>query len=218
MAHSSNKTILFTRPDYDLVTNYLFYWTTKLLKEATDRGHGILDLESKKAIPKELNGRLKKMKPELCVINGHGSETTIYGYDNEPLVDASNLHFLKGTIMYARSCSTGAQLGQDCVDAGVLAYIGYSEKFWLCYDIEKTHHPLEDKIANYVMMPSNQVVVSLLKGKSAAEATKRSIEYSKKMMKELMSSDAPEGASDMLACVFTNMKHQVCLGKQDASI
>jgi hypothetical protein len=218
MALSSTKTVLITRPSYDLVTNYLFYWSKNLLEEASKKGAKVLDLPEQRANAKELSSVLQKMTPELCVINGHGSDNTIYGQDNKPMLNASNNHLLKNAVVYARSCSTGAKLGAMCIAKGTQAYIGYTQPFWLCYDIEKTHHPLEDNIANYVMMPSNQVVVSLLKGNTAIESSKRSKAYSRTMMKELMSSNAPDGASNILSCVWINMKNQVCLGNPEAVI
>ena len=213
-----SKTVLFTRPNYDLVTNYLSYWSGTLIEEAEKKGHKTLVLDGKKANSKELTSRLKKMNPDLSVINGHGNEYAIYGNDNQPMLDNSNNKHLKGSVVYARSCSTGSNLGDLSIAKGVNAYIGYKQPSWLCYDIEKTHHPLEDKIANYVLMPSNQVVISLLKGNSASYASKRSKEYSRTMMNKLMSSDAPEGASNILSCVWLNMKNQVCLGNQEATI
>jgi|GEM_PF-881037 len=218
MVPSLHKTVLFTRPNFDLVTNYLFYWSSKLIEEAEKKSYKILDLSDRKANPKELNSRLTKMLPELCVINGHGSPTSLHGHDNIVLVDKSNAGNLKGSIVYARSCSTGAGLGVECVKKGVRAYIGYAQPFWLCYDKDNTHHPLDDKLAQYALIPSNQVVTSLLKGNTAGQAAERSQQYSRDMMRKLMSSDAPDGASGILSCVWTNMRNQVCIGDEEATI
>ncbi len=218
MARSLNKTILVTRPNYDLVTNYLYYWSKKIIDEAHKKGLNVLDIRDSKVTAKEFESRLQKMQPELVVINGHGNSSTVVGHNNEPILHTANAEKVSRAIVYARSCNSAAILGAQCVSKGTHAYIGYSEQFWLCFDKDKTHHPLEDKIAAYVLGPSNQAIISLMKGNSAGEASKRSKEYSRRMMSKLMSSDAPYGANDMLACVWTNMNFQVCLGNSNASI
>jgi uncharacterized protein with FMN-binding domain len=218
MARSFNKTILVTRPNYDLVTNYLYYWSKKIIDEARKKGLNVLDIKDSKVTAKEFEGRLQKMQPELVVINGHGNSSTIVGHNEEPILHVNTAEKVSGTIVYARSCNSATILGARCVSKGTRAYIGYSEKFWLCFDKAKTHHPLEDKIAAYVLGPSNQTIISLMKGNAAGDASKRSKEYSRRMMSRLMSSDAPDGANDMLACVWTNMNFQVCLGNASASI
>lgn len=213
-----SKTVLFARPDYDVVTSYFFYWTSKLILMSDKKGYKALDLHSNRAVRNELEGRLKKMKPELCVINAHGATDRMVGHDNNILIDESSVVLLKDTIMYARSCNTGASLGHKCIAGGMKSYIGYTQPFFLPYDKNMIQKPLNDKVAKYALLPSNQVVISLLKGKTTGEASSRSKEASRKMMIELMGSNAPDGANTILTCVWANMKSQVCLGDMNSTI
>jgi len=218
MARSTNKTLLITRPNYDIVTNYFYYWSKQIIEEAQRQGHAVLDISEDRANGKEFTGRVAKMKPELIVVNGHGNGSLIVGHDQRPLLSTTNADVSEGSIVYARACESAQALGPACVRSGAKAYIGYAQPFWLCFDRTSMHRPLEDKRAGYVMIPSNQAILSLVKGNTAGEASQRSKEASRKMMTKLMSSDAPEGASQILSCVWTNMHFQQCLGDASGTI
>src|SRR3990167_5540817 len=165
----NGKTILVSRPGHDLVTKYLFDWSKRLLELAEEKGANTLDLRKQKANRKEVTSRIGKLNPNVILLNGHGDANTVCGHNNKAIVDRKNKSVLKGSITYARSCDSAAALGPECVKNGAKAYIGYIEPFWLPYDVDKTHHPLEDKTAQYVLEPSNHVIVSLLKGHSAGD-------------------------------------------------
>lgn len=218
MALSSDKTLLITRPSHDVVTSYLHYWSRNVVEQAESKGMKVLDLPDHKAVPKEFDGRLKKMKPNLVILNGHGNSHEVCGHDNVALLHADSPAKVKNTVVYARSCDSASVLGEICVQNGTRAYIGYKEKFWLCWDQGKAHHPQEDKIAAYVLEPSNQIISSLLKGRSASEAWEKSQKVSDRMVRKLMSSDAPDGSNGILTFVLWNKINQVCLGQQDAVI
>jgi hypothetical protein len=213
-----SKTLLTTRPINDVLTNYLFHWSEQLLKTAEDKGSTVIDLKQEHANKKEMMSRLKKNRPELVVLNGHGNHSVVTGHNNIPIVDMANADILKDTIVYARACSSASKLGCEAINKGTKAYIGYAQPFFLLYDQNKVQYPMKDEIASYFLQPSNYVVISLLKGHTAAEASLRSKEASKKVMRKLMSSDAPEGAAAYLRCVWYNMTHQACLGDPEARI
>ena len=78
---------LFTRPDYDPVTKYLSAWAKILIDEARAKAIEIIDLVGAKANRKELEGRLKKKRPSLVMLNGHGNDDCVTGQDDEPLVE-----------------------------------------------------------------------------------------------------------------------------------
>jgi hypothetical protein len=185
---------------------------------ATKKGMTIIDLQREKANRKEFTGRVRKTKPELVVLNGHGNPRCVTGHDNEPLVDDKNSTILKETITYARSCSSAQILGQLCVKNGAKAYIGYVQPFIVFFDDTKLQHPLEDEVVANFLEPSNQVVISLLKGHTASEASERSKELSKKKMLKLMSSDAPPEAGVYLQFVRYNMLNQQCIGDPNATL
>jgi hypothetical protein len=213
-----DKTVLFSRPWHDEGTNYLYSWTEELLEKAEQLNYQAIDLQREKSNKRNFVGYLKKFQPHLLHLNGHGAPSVVTGHNNKPLLDQSNSKYTKGSIIYARSCSSAAVLGQDCVKNGAKCYIGYKKPFVIRLDLTKMQKPLEDTIASYTLGPSNKITMSLLKGHSAKKAFDNSQALSKKKLQKLMSSDAPEGASHIIMAVFSNMKNQVLLGKPGAKI
>jgi len=55
----------------------------------------------------------------------HGSEYVLWGDDEEPIIDLSNLHKLAGMHVYCMNCSSGKGLGAHAVGKGILEYWGY---------------------------------------------------------------------------------------------
>lgn len=54
-----NKIFLITRPKHDPITHYLFYWSTKVIKLAKEKGIQVLDLQRERANKKELTSIIK---------------------------------------------------------------------------------------------------------------------------------------------------------------
>lgn len=113
------KALLITRPDHDLTTNYLFFWSEKIIAESQKKNISLMNLAGKKAVRGQLESYLKARKPALVVFNGHGNKDIITGQDNEPLiVSGENEEILAGAIVYARSCEVGLNLGPSLVKNG----------------------------------------------------------------------------------------------------
>ena len=124
------STVIVTRPNHDVTTNYLYFWNKAVLEEAKARNLNVIDLPGSKANRADFSGRVKKTKPKLFILNGHGSETSITGHDNKPLiVKGENEDLLSEGIAYALSCKSANKLGAAAVKAGAKAYIGYSDDF-----------------------------------------------------------------------------------------
>lgn len=214
-----SKTIIITRPEHDPGTKYLSKWSQKIITLAEKKGFQVIDLKEKKASRKDLTGRLKKLKPSLVVLNGHGSSTSITGQDNEILIKTKdNENLLKNKITYAISCDAAKKLGPACAD-NKTAFIGYKDKFILTIDRRYLSKPLSDKRAGKYLNASNQVPLSLIKGKTAEKASKKSKDHFKKAIKSLLTNgrndpDAIEDAKNL----WWNMTHQVCLGNRNARI
>jgi len=81
------KKLLITRPEHDYGTKYLSAWSTKIIKEALAKGVNVIDLHGNKAKQKEFEGRIKKLDPSLIILNGHGDENTVAGFDNEHIIE-----------------------------------------------------------------------------------------------------------------------------------
>ena len=75
------KCFLLTRPDHDLITKYLFYWSRLVIKEAKNVGFKVLDIRGKKATRKNFLTYLKKYQPQLILFNGHGADDLVTGYE-----------------------------------------------------------------------------------------------------------------------------------------
>ncbi len=86
--------MLITRPNHDITTDYLYFWSKTIIDFARKAGFSVVDLSKKRANAKEFISILEKVNPKLVVINGHGSESSVTGYDNETLLNLdSNLRF-----------------------------------------------------------------------------------------------------------------------------
>jgi len=203
--------MIITRPDHDVTTNYLYHWSKPLIS-AAGRRHKVIDLAKKRANASELASIIKKVGPTLIVFNGHGDESTVTGFDNEPLIKAGKNHgILKGSTVYARSCRSAKILGPRCIRSRCRAYLGYDDDFVFFIEEEKITHPLEDKTAKLFLEPSNHVVISLLKGHSAGDSNSRSKELFKRVIQSLATSSAPRESADLVPYLIWDYIHQVCL-------
>lgn len=214
-----SKEILITRPNYDYTTRYISAWAKKVIEFAKSKGYTVLDLKEKRAIKKEFESMISKRNPSGIMLNGHGSESAIAGHDGELLVEAgNNERFLSGKIVYALSCRSARKLGQASIVTGTRAYLGYTEDFIFMYSNEKRTHPMEDKTVALFLEPSNQVVISLLKGWDALTAHKNSRKAFARTMQKLLTSQTRLEDSATLRYLYWDMTHQVCLGDGSACL
>ena len=214
-----NKAFLITRPDHDLATNYLFFWSQLVIQEAKRKQIRVLDLKKKKANKKNFISYLLKHQPELIFFNGHGSAERITGYDNETLIQVGEeIKLLSEKIIYARSCEAGQKLGPALAKKGANSFIGYQRNFFLCYSQKSISQPLNDKIAKIFLEPSNLVPISLLKGSTAKQSYQKSQKAMLRNFRYLLSSKASLIQRDAAPYLWINRKYQVILGKTSAKI
>lgn len=211
--------MLITRPNHDITTNYLYFWSKKIIEEAIRDNEKVVDLKEKRANKKEFTSIIIKTKPSFIVINGHGDENTITGYDNEPLVrSGNNESILRNAIIYARSCSCAKKLGPASIAKGTRAFIGYTDEFVFLIDENYVTQPLNDRTASLFLEASNYVAISLLKRHSASQANNRSKEIFKNTIRKYMTSEAAKVDSELLPYLFWDMNHQKCMGDGKAII
>jgi len=211
-----NQTLLITRPNYDEATTYLFHWSKPVIKLVKKKGNRVVDLAGKKVNRKEFIGRLKKISPDFLFLNGHGNQTTIFGQDNEALLTTKDkLKALKKLIIYSRSCNCASLLGPHCLNNGAKAFIGYKQPFIFIYNPSLSTRPLTDSLAELFLNPSNIVITTLLKGQPPEEADKRSKKAFQKNIQKLLTSETPKEYSAAIRFLFWDMKHQVCLKKEE---
>lgn len=214
----NNKTLLLTRPSYDLITSYFFYWSKSVIELAESKNVTVIDITHQKVTRRQLSGRLRKTKPEIVLLNGHGSPFEVFGDDGKELLTTKNASDLSGSIVYARSCDSGSMLGAFAVHVGARAFIGYAKPFYMGYDKDKITHPTDDALAKLFLEPSNYVVESLLKGHPAEEASRRSKAMSQKTIQRLMSSDSKPEERVYARFIWSNMQYQVCHGDSTAKL
>jgi len=208
---------LITRPNYDPATRYLHAWSQEIITVAKNKKLPVFDLHNKSANKKELSNRIQKLNPKLVVLNGHGDDDLITGQDNEPLIEAGkNDDLLHNRITYAVSCRCGRKLGPKVARTKGTAFIGYDDDFVFSSDRKFLSRPMEDKRAKPFMEASNHVAISLLKGHSASESSKRSKEMFETNFKSLLSSASNPDSLQDARFLWWDMTHQVCLGEMDA--
>ncbi len=208
------KTILATRPDFELTTKYISSWASKVLEFAREKEVVVFDLAKEKANRQELETVVREQSPDFVFLNGHGDYDKVCGQDNECLIEADdNAEILSGKIVYALSCRSADTLGKRAVEKGALAYIGYIEDFIFLFDEKQKDFPLQDKIAQLFLEPSNQVAFSLLAGSSAKEASENSKESFLANVKKMLTSEAPKEQKGIVRYLLWDRRHQVCLEK-----
>lgn len=211
--------LIVTRPQHDVTTRYLSNWAEEIIQLAERKGVDVIDLLRDKANRKELEGRIKKLLPELLFLNGHGDDDTIAGHDNEVLIKAEDNHeMLKGIITYALSCNSGKVLGQKVTEGNDSTFIGYSDEFIFVANNNYITRPLDDPQARPFMKSSNQVIVALIKGHSAREASERSKKLFQEHFIKLSSSNADQDSLQAAQFLWWNMRNQVCLGNGEAKL
>ena len=214
-----NKTILVTQPAHDYTTRYISVWADKVVKYAKDRNDNAVVLRNNRANKNIFKSVINKVNPSFIFLNGHGNNHMVTGQNNMPLLsDTDNLDFLKNKIIYALSCQSAKNLGPYCIDNDVKTYIGYTEDFIFIIDRTKRTNPKQDNIATLFLDASNTVSISLLKGKTTKESYNDSQDTFRKKIRSLLTSESKADQTSTIRFLLWDMKHQVCLGDQDAKI
>lgn len=207
--------ILITRPRYETPTHYLYHWSAVLVEAASSGGNKVFDLEKKKACRKKVESYLNKRAPSIAIFNGHGDTRSVSGQDGEDLiVVGQNTNLLKYCIVFMRACSAGKVLGLEIMKEGAESFIGYREPFrFYTNEEEYFNKPLEDDYARPFFEASNQVGLSLIKGKTAKEADENSRKVYRNIISRLLTSNASN--SFVIPDLLWNMHHQVCYQRED---
>lgn len=215
-----DKLILVTRPKYDDGTEYLSAYASEILKEAKSLNIEVKDFEGIRANRREVEKYLNIKKPNLFFLNGHGNENEICGHNDEIIFSLSNVFILKDKITYARACFAALNLGTHAVKDSKGCFIGYIYPFSFWIDNKRSATPLKDKTASFYLTPSNEIILSLLKGKTAKESDERSRKIMIDNMRKIlvMEQRNEPGATGMLQILWGNYDGQVVLGNEEARI
>lgn len=143
----TSKTLLITRPSHDPTTRYCHYWSEPVIKKAKEKSFRVLDIADEKATKDIFESYLQKQEPQFLFLNGHGTKTEVFGYDDKPILNADNLNTVpEDSIIYVRSCDVGDKLGED-IAKRVLAFIGYRKAFGFYRMNNHMRNPLADPLA-----------------------------------------------------------------------
>lgn len=200
--------LLLTRPRYDTPTHYLFYWAGLLIDEAKKRKIKVIDLDKGKAKKKKLHSYLRKQPIDIVILNGHGNQEAVAGQDETVLSTGDGTDLLRGKIVFIRACDAGTVLGKEIMKMGAKGFIGYIQPFMFPIDKDYFNKPLEDKLAAPALECSNQVGLSLIKGRSVVGAQKDSLDKYAEAIDKYSSSEAT--GSFLLPILLWNMTSQVC--------
>lgn len=181
---------------------------------AEKKGISYKRLKDIEATKKDLEKALNKLDFKMVVFNGHGSETAIGGYNNEPIIELSNSALLQQRITYARVCGAAAVLGKKCVQEGG-CFIGYKFPFMFYSDERWSATPLKDKIASLFLEASNAVPISLIKGNTTFEANENSKKFLLKNINKVLQNKDQDSAL-IAEALWNNYLAQVLLGDEKA--
>ena len=160
---------------------------------------------------------MKKLSPNIVMLNGHGNIDLVMGHQNQILIKAGlNEELLKSKIVYALSCKSAKVLGPKSIQAGALSYTGYEDDFIFVYEPELFSRPLLDKTAGLFLGPSNAFIESLIKGNSVGESFERSVNILKKNFNRALST--LESDSTTARFLWWNLRNFISHGNLDVSI
>jgi len=210
-------TYLITRPEHDDTTHYLSNWSKETIKIAEGQGWKVLDLHGERANKNEFESKMKKLSPNIVMLNGHGNIDLVMGHQNQILIKAGlNEELLKSKIVYALSCKSAKVLGPKSIQAGALSYTGYEDDFIFVYEPELFSRPLLDRTAGLFLGPSNTFIESLIKGNSVRESFERSINILKKNFNRAVST--LESDPTTARFLWWNLKNFISHGNLDVSV
>lgn len=217
-----SRIIVITNPaeQEDAALRYLDSWVHKMIKLAKQQSDTLIfELQKDRANQKELTQIISDNKPQLILFNGHGSDNCIMGYKGNILIKCDeNEHLVKDKIIHALSCSSGKELGIQCIKIGTLAYIGYREEFKFVHSNKQSREDiLNDDMANFILEPAYEAVVALIQGDTAKNAYNRSQEIYKENLAVLITSNRTELNTIVASQLFHDLKYQICLGNGEAS-
>jgi hypothetical protein len=190
------KRLLLTRTRHDIGNQYLYAYSEEIINEAEELGWKTNPVEDEKNTKHEIESRLAKIKPDFIFFNGHGSEESLHGYRDEKIVDLSSASILAGKVVFARSCSALKKLGNEAVNKGCKAFVGYRGEFLIPRKNAYESTPKQDPVAKPVLEVSNIVGKLILKGddvQTAVDAAQR--KASDLMLKMLASGEPYDGAT-----------------------
>ncbi|MGC9058930.1 MAG: hypothetical protein ACP5H3_00775 [Candidatus Aenigmatarchaeota archaeon] len=207
------KKLLITLPEYDDETYYISYWSKPIIEEAKRKGIKVLELNRERVNRETVLNFIAAHQPKFLVLNGHGDESSIYGFNNEKIIkEEEDEVFLKDKIIYTIACEAAKSLGKSSVEKGASCFIGYEKMFVFYSDERYFSRPLSDRIASSFFNPTNKIPISIIKGNSTKESIERArTEFKKEISKWRISKELE--APFIIFALIWDLSSLVHLGK-----
>ena len=116
-------------PTHDEATQRSSCWANEALAAIQPT----LDLSGPQAVESQVQSALKH-PCKLVLFYGHGDSNSWIGHDWSPAIRVASASRLRGAIVHAVACYTGGRLSRAAIQAGALAYVGYTGVFELFED------------------------------------------------------------------------------------
>ena len=212
-------TVLITRPNHDDTTAYLYEWSKDIIEVCEKYGIKILNIEGKNVKREKVENFIKSHQPLLLAFNGHGDPESIYGHQNEPILELKSFdeNIVKGRVIHAISCNSASLLGYECVNKGAISFIGYKNEFVFFVDSSKSTQPRQDTIVQSFLEPANKVVISIIKGNTVGKSYQIS-QASYDHWIEYYFAHYPIEAPHILPWLIWDKMQQVVIGREDFKV
>ncbi|RJQ20246.1 hypothetical protein C4580_04380 [Candidatus Woesearchaeota archaeon] len=199
------KNLIITRPNHDVETSYLHSFSKPIIKKLKgNKDIHTSNLEGTKANRSEFEKALLKTQAALVFLNGHGNTQSVWGHNDQPLLDFDNVKLTKDKIIYALACDSLIELGEKSIRNGAKAYIGYGAAFMCVKDESRTSSPDIDMNAEPFRRACNTLIEALIEGtrvEKAVQLTRK--EYIKSIKAYGTSEDDPYGDAPLIGFALT---------------
>ena len=167
----NSNIIIICRTEYELDVKYLYYWNEEIIKVAKSRNLYIIDLKNDNFTKNKLEKLTDDKNPFLFIGNGHGTNWSFNGHNNERVIEAcKNDIILKNKIVYLLACDTANILAESALKKGCSCFIGYSGKYIFIREEPTPNNVLEDTFAQAFMEISNQIPLTIINGGTPEDA------------------------------------------------
>jgi len=122
-----------TRPIYDEATCVAYAFTDEIINAMREKV-AVVDLALEHATRRNLETVFQHLRLLWYGHCGHGTWETLLGQGDEKIVDANNVHMLRGCMVSTMACRSGS-LAQLAIGHGCIAFRGYAPTFRFFTDI-----------------------------------------------------------------------------------
>jgi len=169
--------MMFVRPKNCRYCGHGYYGLLHAVQYAQSKGlWNIIDISAEQANKGPIYEAIDQHDPASFYGFGHGSSCTYTGDSEEPIFTCNECDRLNGRVVYLLSCLTGIGLGQAIINAGALAYAGFTVSWTWLSDSGTDGDPYADKYARGFWESANELWNALVDGEEFHDAVQRSID------------------------------------------